>query len=142
MWCEGPAWNGQGQYLIWSDIPNNRMLRYVEREAAAANPGAICAMARTVLEEWRLAHAMRDFATWLAGGALDEGAQVDGRDVEPELAGDHARDVEQVFDELRLGAGVALAGLERASGLSLRAQEADIRTMVKNARNATTPSTW
>jgi gluconolactonase len=20
MWCEGPAWNGQGRYLIWSDI--------------------------------------------------------------------------------------------------------------------------
>jgi gluconolactonase len=30
MWCEGPAWNGQGQYLIWSDIPNNRQMRWLE----------------------------------------------------------------------------------------------------------------
>ena len=29
MWCEGPAWNGQGQYLIWSDIPNNRQMRWI-----------------------------------------------------------------------------------------------------------------
>jgi len=26
MWAEGPAWNAQGQYLVWSDIPNNRQL--------------------------------------------------------------------------------------------------------------------
>jgi gluconolactonase len=30
MWCEGPAWCGQGQYLVWSDIPNNRQLRWLE----------------------------------------------------------------------------------------------------------------
>ncbi len=30
MWCEGPAWNGQGRYLVWSDIPNNRQMRWVE----------------------------------------------------------------------------------------------------------------
>jgi gluconolactonase len=29
-WAEGPAWFGGGRYLIWSDIPNNRMLRYDE----------------------------------------------------------------------------------------------------------------
>jgi gluconolactonase len=29
-WSEGPAWSGQGRYLVWSDIPNNRQLRYVE----------------------------------------------------------------------------------------------------------------
>ena len=27
---EGPAWFAAGRYLVWSDIPNNRMLRYVE----------------------------------------------------------------------------------------------------------------
>ena len=27
-WCEGPAWFAAGRYLVWSDIPNNRMLRY------------------------------------------------------------------------------------------------------------------
>ena len=27
-WSEGPAWFAAGRYLIWSDIPNNRMLRF------------------------------------------------------------------------------------------------------------------
>jgi gluconolactonase len=29
-WAEGPAWFAAGRYLVWSDIPNNRMMRYVE----------------------------------------------------------------------------------------------------------------
>jgi gluconolactonase len=29
-WAEGPAWNAVGRYLIWSDIPNDRQLRWVE----------------------------------------------------------------------------------------------------------------
>jgi gluconolactonase len=29
-WTEGPVWFGDGRYLIWSDIPNNRMMRWVE----------------------------------------------------------------------------------------------------------------
>jgi len=29
-WSEGPAWSSQGRYLVWSDIPNNRQLRYLE----------------------------------------------------------------------------------------------------------------
>ena len=27
-WCEGPAWFAAHQTLVWSDIPNNRILRY------------------------------------------------------------------------------------------------------------------
>ena len=30
LWSEGPAWSGQGRYLVWSDIPNNRQLRWLE----------------------------------------------------------------------------------------------------------------
>ncbi len=30
LWLEGPAWNAQGRYLVWSDIPNNRQLRWLE----------------------------------------------------------------------------------------------------------------
>ncbi len=30
LWAEGPAWNAQGQYLVWSDIPNSRQLRYLD----------------------------------------------------------------------------------------------------------------
>lgn len=31
-WAEGPAWFGAGRYLVWSDIPNNRMLRLDETD--------------------------------------------------------------------------------------------------------------
>jgi gluconolactonase len=29
-WAEGPVWFGDGRYLLFSDIPNNRMLRWTE----------------------------------------------------------------------------------------------------------------
>ena len=29
-WAEGPAWFGDGRYLMWSDIPNNRQVRWDE----------------------------------------------------------------------------------------------------------------
>ncbi len=29
-WSEGPAWFAAGRYLVWSDIPNNRLLRFDE----------------------------------------------------------------------------------------------------------------
>jgi gluconolactonase len=31
-WAEGPAWNGVGRFLVWSDIPNNRQMRYLEED--------------------------------------------------------------------------------------------------------------
>jgi gluconolactonase len=30
FWSEGPAWNGVGRYLVWSDIPNNLQLRWID----------------------------------------------------------------------------------------------------------------
>ena len=32
-WAEGPAWCAQGQYLVWSDIPNNRQMRFLEEDS-------------------------------------------------------------------------------------------------------------
>ncbi len=32
LWAEGPAWNGSGRYLIWSDIPNDCQLRWIEED--------------------------------------------------------------------------------------------------------------
>lgn len=29
-WAEGPVWYGDGRYVLFSDIPNNRMLRWLE----------------------------------------------------------------------------------------------------------------
>jgi gluconolactonase len=30
LWSEGPAWSAQGRYFVWSDIPNNRQMRWSE----------------------------------------------------------------------------------------------------------------
>jgi len=32
MWAEGPAWHGAGRFLMWSDIPNNEVLRWSEED--------------------------------------------------------------------------------------------------------------
>ena len=35
-WSEGPAWFAAGRYLVWSDIPNNRMLRFDECDGSVS----------------------------------------------------------------------------------------------------------
>jgi gluconolactonase len=35
-WSEGPAYFAAGRYLIWSDIPNNRMLRFDETDGSVS----------------------------------------------------------------------------------------------------------
>ena len=32
LWAEGPAWNGEGRYLVWSDIPNNVQMRWLAED--------------------------------------------------------------------------------------------------------------
>src|SRR6476469_8380262 len=32
LWAEGPAWNAAARYLIWSDIPNNVQLRWLNED--------------------------------------------------------------------------------------------------------------
>jgi gluconolactonase len=32
-WAEGPVWFGDGRYLLWSDIPNDRILKWDEETA-------------------------------------------------------------------------------------------------------------
>lgn len=32
LWLEGPAWNAVGRYLLWSDIPNDVQLRWLEED--------------------------------------------------------------------------------------------------------------
>ena len=31
-WAEGPAWSGAGRFLLFSDIPNNRQMRWLEED--------------------------------------------------------------------------------------------------------------
>ncbi len=35
-WSEGPAWFAAGKYLIWSDIPNNRMMRFDDTDGSVS----------------------------------------------------------------------------------------------------------
>ena len=35
-WCEGPVWFGDGRCLLWSDIPNNRIMRWDEETGAVS----------------------------------------------------------------------------------------------------------
>ncbi|MEO6012828.1 MAG: SMP-30/gluconolactonase/LRE family protein [Devosia sp.] len=36
QWAEGPAWFAAGRYLVWSDIPNNRMMRFDESDGSVS----------------------------------------------------------------------------------------------------------
>jgi gluconolactonase len=35
-WAEGPVWFGDGRYVLWSDIPNNRILKWEEETGAVS----------------------------------------------------------------------------------------------------------
>ncbi len=35
-WSEGPVWNAAGRYLLWSDIPNNRILRWDDTDGSVS----------------------------------------------------------------------------------------------------------
>jgi gluconolactonase len=35
-WAEGPVWFGDGRYFLWSDIPNNRILKWEEETGAVS----------------------------------------------------------------------------------------------------------
>jgi len=50
------------------------LLRTGQECGAAESAGAITAMARAIFEEWKLAHSMNEFKTWLDRGAPSEDA--------------------------------------------------------------------
>jgi hypothetical protein len=50
------------------------LLTYAQKSEGKHSAGAVAAMARAVLEEWRLAHSMGDFKAWLDRGAPSEDA--------------------------------------------------------------------
>ena len=47
-WAEGPCWFGDANQLVWSDIPNNRMLRWTPD--GGASTGCLITMIR--LSSW------------------------------------------------------------------------------------------
>ena len=36
LWAEGPAWNAVGRYLVFSDIPNDRQLRWLDETGSVS----------------------------------------------------------------------------------------------------------
>ena len=55
-WAEGPAWFAPGRYLVWSDIPNDRMLRWDETDGSVSvfRQPALNSNGHTVDREGRL----------------------------------------------------------------------------------------
>ncbi len=53
------------------------LLNYPTRCHAVESSGAVSAMARSVLEEWRLAHSMGAFRVWLERGAPSDDSEGD-----------------------------------------------------------------
>jgi hypothetical protein len=51
------------------------LLDYPVQCAAPESCGAVSAMARSVLEEWRLAHSLEEFRVWLEQGAPSDDAR-------------------------------------------------------------------
>ena len=39
-WSEGPVWFGDGRYVLWSDIPNNRILKWDEETGSGHRSSA------------------------------------------------------------------------------------------------------
>ena len=58
-WTEGPAYFAGGRYLVFSDIPNDRMIRFDECSGTASVNNASASAARAaiahrILMEWLL----------------------------------------------------------------------------------------
>jgi gluconolactonase len=55
-WAEGPAWFAAGRYLVWSDIPNDRVLRWDETDGSVSvfRQPSLNANGHTVDREGRL----------------------------------------------------------------------------------------
>ena len=51
------------------------LLNYPARYTGPDSSGAVSAMARSVLEEWRLAHSLPEFRVWLEQGAPSDDAK-------------------------------------------------------------------
>jgi hypothetical protein len=57
-----------------AEIFEEWLLNYCQKNDSGNSLGAVSAMARMVLEEWRLAHTMGDFKAWLDRGAPSDDA--------------------------------------------------------------------
>jgi gluconolactonase len=58
-WCEGPVWIGDGRYLLWSDIPNNRIMKWEEETGAVSVPQTLQQRERQHATGRGVAHSRR-----------------------------------------------------------------------------------
>ena len=70
-WAEGPAYFPAGKYLVWSDIPNDRLMRYDETDVnnrlRAFHPD-VAALRRYLVEEGFLDRESGVY--WRTGGTV------------------------------------------------------------------------
>jgi len=59
------------------------LMNYPEKCDTAESSGAVSAMARSVLDEWRLAHSLGEFRVWLEQGAPSDDAKDEKRKERP-----------------------------------------------------------
>lgn len=52
-WAEGPAWNGGGNYLVWSDIPNDRQMRWVNEDGHVSTMRQPCGYTNGNTFDWQ-----------------------------------------------------------------------------------------
>jgi gluconolactonase len=74
-WAEGPAWSGAGQYLVWSDIPNDAQMRWVpdDSHVSVLRKPASYSNGNTFDREWRQVsceHATRRVVRYEANGEI------------------------------------------------------------------------
>ena len=92
-WAEGPVYFGDGRYLLWSDIPNNRVLRWDEESGAVSvfrkpsnNANGHTRDRRGRLIEDRLGDEPPEFGAGVALHRRLRELQAGGVNVDPELA--------------------------------------------------------
>jgi gluconolactonase len=53
LWAEGPAWSAVGQYLVCSDIPNNRQIRWIEDDGHVSVMRTSCGNSNGNTFDWQ-----------------------------------------------------------------------------------------
>ena len=69
-WAEGPAWFGGGRYLVWSDIPNDRVLRWDETATPSRSASPDSAKRRPRLR-WESASASNSIFRWKSARSMN-----------------------------------------------------------------------
>jgi len=77
------------------------LLSYVQKSESVHSAGAVSAMARAVLDEWRLAHSMKDFKAWLDRGAPSDDADAGSAAARPNSDGSDTRRRPGAANELK-----------------------------------------